>query len=141
MQSILCQIFLMYVATMHCLNYSGQESEKQEIRSVIKPGMICQTPVQGYQYNHLSLKDLLYSVHKKANVIVFVKSENTSIISTEYIYAKVKKVQLYIHYLLDSPKNPTKFQLNWIRTYNFQLKLTLLCPSNKVRVSDNGMNR
>ena len=30
------------------------------------------------------------------------------------------KKQLYIHYLLN---NPTKFQLNWIRTQNFQLKL------------------
>ena len=28
-QSILCLIFLMYVATVHHLNYSGQESKKQ----------------------------------------------------------------------------------------------------------------
>ena len=31
--------------------------------------------------------------------------------------------QWYIHYLLDFLNNPTKFQLNWIRIQNVQLKL------------------
>ena len=54
-----------------------------------------------------SEKPPLYSVHKKANVRVFVKLENTSIISLKYVQQLT---------------NPTKFQLNRIRTQFFWLK-------------------
>ena len=43
-----------------------------------------------------------------------------SIISHEFV--QNWKIVI-IHYLLDLMKNPTKFQLNWIRTQSFQLKL------------------
>ena len=50
---------------------------------------------------------------------VFVKSENTSFISLEYVQ-NVTNSAILIMYLLNSPP---KFQLNWMRKQNIQLKL------------------
>ena len=45
------------------------------------------------------------------------------------------KKQWYIHDLLNVPNNPTKFQLNQIRTSNFELKtdtaVTLKCQGHQ----------
>ena len=75
-------------------------------------------PKQGH--NHAKLDRLpLNSIHQKANMKVFVKSENTSLY---YVQLKSKKYWC-VHYILDLLNNPTKFQFNGITTQNFQLKL------------------
>ena len=59
---------------------------------VIKPSLNCFTPskviiMEDFKgYNHAKIeRPSLNSVHQKANVKVFVKSENISIISLEYV--------------------------------------------------------
>ena len=86
----------MYVRTIQCLNYSGQDSKTK------LTGYDSYTPVtlkqsQGHQtwydladpkqgYNHAKLKGPpLNSAHEKANIKVSVKSGNTSIISLENV--------------------------------------------------------
>ena len=68
-------------------------------------------PKQGYNDKKFK-KPHLNSVCEKANK-VFVKSGNRSITSLEYV--QKPKIMVY-HDLLDVLDNPTKFQLNQIRT-------------------------
>ena len=72
-------------------------------------------------YNHTKFERPPWnSVRQRAKRKVFDKSENMSIISLEY--TQIWKI-VYIHYPLHLLNNPTKFQLNRIRTQDFQLKL------------------
>ena len=92
----------MYVATIYCFHYSGQESKDQsalydsDIPVTFKSG-------QGHQieyellgtkrgYNHAQFeRPPLNSVRQKANAKVFVKLENTSRIFLEYAQKWRKK--------------------------------------------------
>ena len=61
------------------------------------------------------------SVKKTANVEVVVKIRK----HINYLPSVCAKAKIIV-YILDLPDvlyNPTKFQLNWIRTENFQLKV------------------
>ena len=81
---------------MHRLNYSGQESKKimcsfwfwctsdLEIRSRSLTWYELPDPNQGYDHEKFE-RPPLNSVRQKADVKVFVKSENMSIISLEYV--------------------------------------------------------
>ena len=106
------------------LNYSGPESKKKlqfviltylwpwnKVKVITKPGMNCYTLSKATIMQ--SLKDSLEQWPQTSQCSSFVNSENTSITSLEY-------AQKYLLHLLN---NPTRFQLNWIRTLNFQLKL------------------
>ena len=86
----------MCVATMHRLNYSEQQSEKQfavcdsDIPVILKKGQDYYTwyKLQDREQGHdLAKFEILplNSVCKKANITVFAKSENTSVISFEYV--------------------------------------------------------
>ena len=66
---------------------------------------------------------------KKPNVKLFVKSENRSVISLEYVQ-KVEDSGIFIIYF-DIRHNPTKFQLNRIWTQTFQLKLFDIAMTSK----------
>ena len=71
-------------------------------------------PKQGY--NHAKFeRSPLNRVHKNANIKAFLKSENMSNISLAYVQRSNKVV-----YSLSTWHR--KFQLDWIRTQNFQLK-------------------
>ena len=92
-ESILCLILLMWVAPL--LNYSGQESKNNLHYMIVtylwpsKKGqssnlMWMLDPEQGC--NHAKFKrPPLHHVHQKASVKGFVKSENVSVISLEYV--------------------------------------------------------
>ena len=85
-----------------------------------------------------SLKDLVLTVWEKAKIQV---SSNKKICQIPPLNMHTNQKKLYIHDLLYIMKNPTKFQLNWIRTWKFQLKcLTLLWPWNVVKVTESYMN-
>ena len=84
----------MYVRTIKCLRYSGQESKKtisvsdSDTSVTLKQGQAHQTwceltdPKQGY--NNAQFEKLcLNSVQERANDEVFVKSGNLEIISLE----------------------------------------------------------
>ena len=77
-------------------------------------------PEQGYNHAQFE-RPPLYSVRQKSNVKVSVISENTSIISLEYV--QQYKIMVYSFAYLTYWTIQTKFPLNWIRTQNVQLKL------------------
>ena len=82
----------MYVASIQCLNYSGEESKKQfavddSDKSVtLKKDQGCQTwyklvkPKLGYNHAKFEIPSL-YSIYEKANTQVFVNSGIMVIIS------------------------------------------------------------
>ena len=94
-QSMLCQIFLMYVRTREHFNYGGQQPKKQlavygsDTPVTLKQGQSHQTwyalvdPKQGYD-NAKFEKPHLNNVCENDNNKGLVKSRNTSIISLEY---------------------------------------------------------
>ena len=121
-QSILCLVFLMHVETMHHLNYSGQESrgKKKKLQCMILTYLwpwnkvkVIRTWYELLDPKYKILKTSPKQCPQKANGKVFVKSENMSIISLDYVNSKK---YWSIHHLLDLPNNPKKFQLRQLRT-------------------------
>ena len=90
----------------------------------LKQGKVHQTwyelqdPEQGYNYAKFE-RSPKNSVRQKVNVICLISKHVNYL---HWISARVKKLW-YVHYWLEVLNNPTKFQLNWIRTQTFQLKL------------------
>ena len=80
-----------------------------------------------------NLKDLALMVSKKRQTLkVFVQTRKYVNYLTS-IYAKIKN-------LFDAMNTTIVQSFNWIRKYNFQLKLTLLWVWNTIKVTESGMN-
>ena len=142
-QFILSINFLMYVTNIQHLICSRKDSKKRNLQfifkthtcdletfNVIKPTMKMQTPCKVIIMQ--SLIDFALTVSEKKATLkvlfylfIYFTWGNTSIISLEYVQKKKRKEKKrrYIHDLLDVINNCTKFQVNWIRTSNFQFKL------------------
>ena len=114
-QSILSLIFLMYVATIRHLKYSGQlkKTKKKHVAVYDSDTSVTLEQGQGHQawhalvdptqsYNHAEFeRPHLNSVLEKANVKGFVKSENTSVISPAYLRkSKIVVVIIFLKYLI-----------------------------------------
>ena len=144
----------MYVATIQCLNYSGQESKTCSLQfifltpatlkqSVIKPTMTTQIPIKVMIMQSLKHLALMVS-EKKPTFQLLSRQGNMSIISLEHVQKKKKqpkknpkerKKKWYIHDALDVINNHTKFQLNRIKTKKL-IKTVLHCwPQNTIKLT------
>ena len=81
-------------------------------------------PEQGYDHTKFE-RPPINSICQKANIKVFVKSGNMSIISLEYVQ-KWKKLW-YSHYLLNLLNSSTKFELNLDKNTTFLVKTIQHC--------------
>ena len=126
-QRMLCMTFWVYVRTIQRLNYSGQEHTRHtcdlETRSRSSNLVQLLDTKQGYN-NAKFEKPCLNSVRDKANEKCFCQIRKHANLSPSKMYtSKEKKKKWRIHDLLNVLNNPTKFQLNQIRTKKIQLKL------------------